>query len=453
MRRIIIAFLIFGLAITLMGNDFISEPADSYFVDVKVGKTYLFDEFLQIDASESLMVYSKDNKTQEILDLNTSSVLITYVEAGRIDVYSPSKALIYSMPGDGSMILGTKSGVDGVISIGGTRYRGYVNLIKGSGLYNVINHISVEKYLYGVLPKEFPTLAPIESIKAQAVTARGFTYSNINKHIAEGFNICDTVHCQVYAGFDGENPNSNRAIDETKGMVVTHNGAIAETVYHSNSGGHTASSENVWRSPKPYLVGVVDPFSLNSNGSTWSFTMTKSEISQRLIAHGTDVGMVKDMEVLATFPSGRVSNIRITGTSNQVEITGAILRSVLGTTQLKSTLFSVDNGIIKQDQNINIIGSDTSKTILPSENLNIISNSGNSAIENKNIAVLSAAGITKLNTEIQVELDSITFNGKGYGHGVGMSQYGAIEMAKLGYTYDQILKFYYTGVDVTIINR
>ena len=453
MRRIIIAFLIFGLAITLLGNEFINEPADSYFMDVKIGKSYTFDELLRIDATESIMVYNKANKSQEILDLNVSSVQITYVEAGRIDVYDSNKALIYSMPGDGSVILGTRSGVDGVISIGGIRYRGYVNLLKGNGAYNVINHINVEKYLNGVLPKEFPTSAPLESIKAQAVTARGFAYSNMNKHITEGFNLCDTVHCQVYAGYDAEHPNSNRAIEETKGMVVTYNGSIAETVYHSNSGGHTASSENVWRSPRPYLVGVSDPFSLNTNGTSWSFTMSKADISQRLIAQGVDVGIVKDMEVLATFPSGRVSNLRITGSTNQVEVTGASLRNILGTTQLRSTLFTIDSGLIKNDSNLQVLGEGKTKIIYPSDNLSVMTNNGSLSIENKNVAIISANGMTKVNTVTQENTDQITFNGKGYGHGVGMSQYGAMEMAKLGYTYDQILKFYYTGVDVTIINR
>jgi len=453
LKKIITTLLVLGIALAFIGNVFATEHADTYFIDIKIGKSYPYDEKIKVEATENIMVYNKSNKDLEVLDLNVNSLLITYFPTGRVDVYSSDSILLYSMAGDGSVLLGTKSGVEGVLTIAGNRYRGYVTLINGKEVYNVINHLSVEKYLYGVLPKEFPTSAPIESIKAQAVTARSFSYSNMNKHIGEGFNLCDTIHCQVYAGYDGENVNSNRAIDETKGMVVTYNGKIAETVYHSNSGGHTASSENVWRSKLDYLAGVEDPFSLNTNGSNWSFTMTKAELSQRLIAQGTDVGQVTHMEILETFPSGRVSNLKIVGSNNEINITGANLRTILGSTLLKSTLFSVDTGTVKVERPLFILSNTATTIINPEENLSVMSNNSVQTIENKNVSILSANGISKVNTVIETNSDVITFNGKGFGHGVGMSQYGALEMSKAGFTYDQILKFYYTGVDITTINR
>ena len=252
----------------------------------------------------------------------------------------------------------------------------------------VINLLPMEKYLYGVVPREMPHSWPEEALKAQAVAARGFTVASLNKYIEFGFNLCSTVHSQVYGGYDVEQRSTNRAVDQTKGQIITYNGHLAIPYYHSTSGGRTESSENIWTNAVPYIRGVSDKYSLNSPHSEWEVALSKEEIESLLMKNQYHIGELENLYVAEISENGRVLSFMIEGTNGKRELIKQESRTLLG---LRSSWFEVEY------------------------------DAGN---------------------------ETYFFNGKGYGHGIGMSQYGAKGMADEGYHYTDILKHYYTGVRI-----
>ncbi len=163
------------------------------------------------------------------------------------------------------------------------KYRGAATALRqNNSNLTIVNLLPTEKYLYGVVPREMPHSWPEEALKAQAVAARGFAVASINKYIDHGFNLCNTVNSQVYGGYEAEQSRTNRAVDLTRGQVITYNGHLAIPYYHSSSGGHTEDSENIWTNAVPYIRGVQDEYSLNSPHKEWEKALKKSEIESIL---------------------------------------------------------------------------------------------------------------------------------------------------------------------------
>ncbi len=339
-----------------------------------------------------------------------------------------------------------------VVNVEGTYYRGGITAKRLSNSdMTVINTLPLEEYLYGVIPGEMPVSWPIEALKAQAVAARGFALSNFNKYEEFDFNLCNTVNSQVYKGYSVEKSNSNRAVDETKGKVVTYRGKIIEHYYHSNSGGQTENSENVWSTPLPYIKGVTDEFSLDSPHSTWSVVFTADEIKSALEKHNIDIGDVLGIEVTSLSNNGRVLSLTMYGTKGEEVLEKQKSRTVLG---LKSNYFSVDSNNANNSNNDSEISAVSGNSYeVKSINLKdkyIITADGMYEIESSNeISIFNGEEYKTIKEEsANLPADTFIINGKGYGHGLGMSQYGAKKMAQLGYKYDEILKHYYTDVEV-----
>ena len=334
------------------------------------------------------------------------------------------------------------------VNLNGKYYRGSIKLIKNNNNYYIINHVSLEEYLYGVVPKEIPSSAPLEALKAQAIVSRSYSLSNLNKHIKDGYNLCDSTHCQVYGGYSAEKDSTNTAVDETKGMILEYNDRAVDAVFHSSSGGHTESSENVWGTKIPYLVAVKDPFSLNAPNSNWNITFTNSVIVNNLRNNNIEIQDLIDIEVLDRTESGRAKTIKVVASDKTVLLSGDKFRSIMGNSNFKSTLFSIEKNydtdrVVKSTLSKNGIEEIdfTSNTIM------IMTNNGIKNLDKSSIDVLNSLGQT--NIKIDTHVSSFSFVGKGYGHGVGMSQYGAIEMAKEGYNYEQILQYYYKNIKIT----
>ncbi|TFZ39532.1 SpoIID/LytB domain-containing protein [Soehngenia longivitae] len=334
------------------------------------------------------------------------------------------------------------------VNLNGKYYRGSIKLIKNNNNCYIINHVSLEEYLYGVVPKEIPSSAPLEALKAQAIVSRSYSLSNLNKHIKDGYNLCDSTHCQVYGGYSAEKDSTNTAVDETKGMILEYNDRAVDAVFHSSSGGHTESSENVWGTKIPYLVAVKDPFSLNAPNSNWNITFTNSVIVNNLRNNNIEIQDLIDIEVLDRTESGRAKTIKVVASDKTVLLSGDKFRSIMGNSNFKSTLFSIEKNydtdrVVKSTLSKNGIEEIdfTSNTIM------IMTNNGIKNLDKSSIDVLNSLGQT--NIKIDTHVSSFSFVGKGYGHGVGMSQYGAIEMAKEGYNYEQILQYYYKNIKIT----
>ncbi len=343
---------------------------------------------------------------------------------------------------------------DGVLEVNRRKYRGQMTIkvsTSETGV-TVINTIPLEQYLYGIVAREVSPDWPAEAIKAQAVAARSYALHNKNKHGKDGYDVCATTDCQVYSGVESEAVRTSKAVDDTKGLVLTYKNAVIPAFFHSSSGGYTENSENVWGTPFPYLKGVKD-FDDRSPHYQWKKEITPKDFTALLAKAGYTIGDIQSLSVsdLGKQPlsapdrgvSGRVKSIKLTGSKGTVTVPGTRLRSLLG---LSSTLFDVDI-ITSVPKVIDVPMSDSrgewgKKKI--ELNVKPVERTGNLAGE---AAIHRIAGGKD---------EKILFTGYGWGHGLGMSQWGAKAMAEQAppgdkMYYKQILKHYYQGVDITAL--
>lgn len=200
------------------------------------------------------------------------------------------------------------------------------------------------------------------------------------------YDLCATVECQVYRGVAAEHPRTDAAILATAGVVVTYHGATAHTYYHADSGGVVASSGEVWGTAVPYLVTMTDAPASTPHRS-WQVRLDGAAVGSALAAAGLAVGTVTGLRVVRLSESGRVAELEVTGSARTRLLSGAVLRDQARGWGLKSMRFRVQGGLV--------------------------------------------------------------VNGDGWGHGVGMSQYGARALATAGYDYGRILAFYYPDTNLT----
>ncbi|ABW19264.1 SpoIID/LytB domain-containing protein [Alkaliphilus oremlandii] len=337
-----------------------------------------------------------------------------------------------------------------IITVEGNKYRGAVTAKRLSNSdMTIINKLPLQEYLYGVVPAEMPAAWPMEALKAQAVSARVFTLSNLNKYQQFDFNLCATTNSQVYKGYSGEHPNTNRAVDETRSTIVTYQGNLIETFYHSNSGGYTESSENVWSAALPYARGIKDDFSLNELHSTWEVSFTKEDIKRQLASNNIFIGDIVDMKITSTSESGRVLSLVIYGTTGQETLEKQRSRTVLG---LKSNYFFIDsNGFEKENGVAAINSSGIIFDNIALKNKKVVTASGVYNVgDSNNLYISNGRELQEIKdtSVVRASSDDFTIFGRGYGHGIGMSQYGAKKMGELGYSFEEILQHYYTGVKV-----
>ncbi len=281
-------------------------------------------------------------------------------------------------------------GENGLVYIGDRWYRGTVRLVRTSSGFKAINHVNLEDYLASVLGKEVYTTWPIESLKAQAVASRSYAAYKLKKQKNQPYDLGRTTSSQVYGGIESEAPSTIEAVVATRGQILTYGGNVIEAVFHSSSGGHTENSEQVWQSAVPYLRGVPD-FDQEAPVYKWTANFTAAQLRQRL----PGVGNIKALTPLQTSPTGRVKTMKIQGDGGSQVISGQQLRKALG---LKSTL------------------------ILSTPQFGLLAGSLQGA-----------------------DPQQFTIQGRGYGHGIGMSQWGAYGLAKQGKTYQEIVQHYYPG--------
>jgi len=324
-----------------------------------------------------------------------------------------------------------------IIYYNGTPYRGSFRLKRCSTSdLTVINTIDLEEYLYGVVPKEMPSNWDLEALKAQAIAARNFAVMHLGDYEALGFDLTDDTNSQVYAGFSAEKARSNQAVDETSDLLLKHDDLIVATYYHSNSGGQTESVENVWQAEVPYLKGVEDVFSENARNSTWKKTYTLSQISLQLNTSGYDVGHIYDVVPVSVSENNRILELLFKGTKRNVILEKGETRKIFGYSDIKSMWFDVKKG-----NNISIVNDQKYFTdSITSQK--IITASGIEEISSYDSYKVYDGKTTKV---IKTSISNITFEGKGFGHGIGMSQWGAKVMAERGYNYKDILLHYYSG--------
>jgi len=281
------------------------------------------------------------------------------------------------------------------IWINSKRYSGKINIIFRNNKILAINVLGVEKYLNSVVGSEMPHKWHIEALKAQAIASRTYALKKTNNGL---YDIDSTQTNQVYNGLESSTFKTRRAVRETRSLVITYKNKLINALFHSSSGGMTENSEAVWSDPYPYLVTVKD-FDQKNPKIRWNKEVSKSELKEIFPI----IGGIQQIEVLNITETGRIKNLKITGTFGDKVITGKEFRSKLG---LKSTLF---RPTISED-------------FYDKKDLNNQSN-------------------------IQFH-PFLIISGMGAGHGVGMSQWGARYMADKGYKANQILKHFYKGVKI-----
>ncbi len=318
------------------------------------------------------------------------------------------------------------------------RYRGdlEVKRITGSDM-TLINVIPLEQYLYGVVPAEIGSSSDPEALKAQAVAARTYLIGSLEKHKKHNFNLCTTTSCQVYKGFAGEYASTNKAVDDTAGKKLTYQGKIAEVFYFSSSGGRTEDAKNVWGNDIPYLKSVEDKYeSGKSYNYNWETTLTASKIKEIMLGRGYDLGDITGVNITKTSDAGRVIELVISGTKGQRVYKLDGCRTVFGFNSQWYTIVSDAVVPIKKADNT------VEQTQLATKKVMTASGLKDMAVKNGAITVIGGEGVK--NT-VSAATQSYKFVGKGWGHAVGMSQNGAMGMAKAGFKYDEILTHYFQG--------
>ena len=279
------------------------------------------------------------------------------------------------------------------IKVNGHPYRGAVEIVSdGKGRLTVINELELEDYVRSVVPAEMPHSWPPEALKAQSVVARSYAVANRGRFGNDGYDLCATAACQVYDGVQSEKPSTDKAVDATRGEVLTFKGKPVSAVFHSCCGGQTDDAKDVWRSGNtPYLRGVRARWCREECPFyQWKADISDDDLSRRLRAAGHDVGRVESLRITSHTGAGRAYEVRVTGSSGAATLQANAFRLIVGARLLRSTFWT-----------------------------------GLSHVDGK-----------------------WRFNGKGWGHGVGLCQWCAKVTAGQGYKYKEILTYFYRNTKV-----
>ena len=299
---------------------------------------------------------------------------------------------------------------DSLILLQQRRYRGRLLLRRQGNSLQAINHIAVEAYLPSVVGSEMPASWPQPALRAQAVAAR--TYALRQRRPGEPFDLQATVASQVYKGVDSETESTREAVAATRAQVLTYGGALIEAVFHSSSGGSTEASGELWAQQLPYLVAVPD-FDDQSPVRSWQERFEPDQLRQLF----AETGGVQALAVSARSANGRLRELRIEGPLGAVTLTGAQLRKRLG---LRSTWIELE--LIQPP------------TVTPAVTPAVV--------------LVEPLGLPQLAPPPLPSLAGLLIRGRGFGHGIGMSQWGAYALARRGASHNAILSHYYPGTQL-----
>jgi len=285
----------------------------------------------------------------------------------------------------------------GGLSIAGKSYRGALEaFINPLGVAVLVNDIDIEDYLRGVVPNELgPRAFPLlEALKAQSVAARTYALRHSGSQVRRGFDMFDDNRSQVYAGVQSEDDLSDRAIRETAGVIASFEGEPIWALYSSTCGGLTEGFRYAFGGPSPpYLEGGASCFDQQSRYYRWSRVLSPQDLRSALSGR-PDIGRPEDIRLVNRSPTGRLTQVEIVGSRGRVALSGPQFRSLL---DLRST----------------------------------------------------AVDVVRIEHDSQGAISSVEIQGRGWGHGVGLCQMGAVHLAGRGFGYAEILRHYYQGIDVT----
>jgi len=413
---------------------------------IRIGLTRDFDnrDSIQIANTHIHAGYNNGGNFANATSLQSANGFTARVSGGVVAIYSGSQRVFsFTDTGRGAQVV---CATGGVVRLGEHSYRGAIEFRPSGGRVTAINVLSPEEYLFGVLPVEMYASFHIDALKAQAIASRTFMVYRMNEggHTGHGFDLCDSTHCQVYRGVGREHDNTTRAVNETRGQMLFHNNRIILAVYFASCGGVTDYSGNVWLENRPYLQAVRSVAEYNP--PVWTRTFTMAQLTTAVQSAGGNIGTATGMSISRVSALGRVQEITIHGTTGTWRVSGEAIRS-----------FFTPAGGALMGRNFNLAGGGGGGGMAVSVTDGHSTASGDlsgfnlgSVAPGQPIYVFDGNNLRRITPAAQhvVTGNSITINGSGWGHGVGMSQRGAQGMALRGYNYRQILLHYYTGVEI-----
>lgn len=321
--------------------------------------------------------------------VNTTSIVSERVDVasstGRLTLTtaSASGGTVKAAPNGGVVIPGAGPSVTKWMMRGGLQV-----WQRGRGLL-VVNDLGIEDYVMGVVPGEVNASWHSELLKAQAVAARTYALYQRTQNGAREYDVAATTQDQVYQGVRGVDERVARAVESTRGLVVSHLGRPIYAAFSSTAAGPTEDAMNVWAKDLPYLRGVDCPFDTNSPYYRWRVAVPLDKLERSLRAMGVAVGSIASVTPFGYSRAGRVTRLRVLHSQGELILRGEDLRKVVGYSTLPSTRF-----------------------------------------------------------DVEAQAQDVVFTGFGSGHGVGMCQWGAKQLAELGYPFRTILNYYYPGTEL-----
>lgn len=339
---------------------------------------------------------------------------------------------------------------DYCIDLGTRVYRGRIEI----GRYNkrtltAVNIVPLEEYLYGVIPAEMPSSWHTEALKAQAICSRSYALVKAgiggDSNAKKGYKMVDTTTSQVYKGYLAETIKTNGAVDMTQGEMVCFENKVVPAYFFSTSGGRTEASEDVWAVSLPYLKSVPDVYETNPERKPWLISLTLKELEERIQNRGSQIGAIQSLKPTKYTATGRVYALNVVGEKGNVTLQESAIRTILGLCSTKFKL--VQQGDIPD--RVMVKGADQTEEVRIS-NAYIRSAEGVSKAPAtlEQYIVKGADNLANYPRSAPGNANTVVFAGMGYGHGVGMSQSGAKGMAEAGFTYKQIIAYYFTGAKV-----
>lgn len=266
---------------------------------------------------------------------------------------------------------------------------GLVHVVRKGQGFLVINQVDLEEYVKGVVPSEVKSSWHPEMLKAQAVAARTYALYQQMLSASREYDVAATVQDQVYKGKNGVDEAVLRAVDETRGLVLTYQNAPIYAAFSSTAAGLTEDAVNVWSKEYPYLKGVECPFDLKSPYYRWTVSFRLESLEKNLRKQGFSVGTISSISPMTFSRGGRVATLKLVHSEGELILRGEDLRKAMGYSTVPSTQFTVES-----------VGRE------------------------------------------------VVLSGYGAGHAVGMCQWGAKELAELGYPFSTILSYYYPGTEL-----
>ncbi|MFZ2357211.1 MAG: SpoIID/LytB domain-containing protein [Candidatus Omnitrophota bacterium] len=325
----------------------------------------------------------------EVMDVHSGEIL--YRGRGlktTVTVYK-SGILLGKVKSNTSKVL-VRTEPQDVILVNGKVFRGTIQFIKKDNQQMlVVNNIELQDYIKGILYHEASHYWPLEALKAQAVVCRTYALYQKQQSLSKDFDVTGDVYSQVYGGKTSERFRTNKAVEETSGIVLMYKGKIFPAYFHATCAGHTEDASQLWNIDIPVLKGVVCDFCRESPHFSWHEVLSLDEIEKKLKGSAYKLDNLIGIVIVNRNKSGRVASLKLITKKKDKIISAKDFRNIIGPNSIRSTNF-----------NITIVDRDA------------------------------------------------VFEGIGWGHGVGLCQWGAYFMAKNGTRYEEILKYYYPESEI-----